>query len=60
MMQVASTIRRHWEGIVNGYKHKERNGSLEGLNSLIQAAKGKARGYRTVKNLKIIAYLVTA
>ncbi len=35
------------------------NGLLEGLNSLIQAAKAKARGYRNIRNFKIIAFLVT-
>jgi len=32
---------------------------LEGLNSLIQAAKTKARGYRTFQNLKTIIYMLT-
>ena|GEM_PF-2145987 len=31
----------------------------EGLNSVIQATKAKARGYRTFKNYKIIVYLLT-
>jgi transposase len=31
---------------------------LEGINSLIQAAKAKARGYRTVANLIDVAYLL--
>jgi len=35
------------------------NGLLEGLNSLIQAAKSKARGYSKPKNFKIIAFLIT-
>ena len=35
------------------------NGILEGLNSVIQAAKSKARGYKTSKSFKIIAYLLT-
>jgi len=34
------------------------NGLLESLNSLIQAAKSRARGYRTTKNLKIMTYIV--
>lgn len=60
MRQVAKTIMAHWKGVLNWIKHKDNNGILEGLNSLIQAAKARARGYRTVKNLKIIAYLLTA
>ena len=31
---------------------------VEGLNSLIQAAKAKARGYRNVNNLITMAYLI--
>ena len=31
---------------------------MEGINSLIQAAKAKARGYRTTHNLLNIAYLI--
>ncbi len=34
-------------------------GILEGLNSVIQAAKSKAKGYRALKNYKIIVYLLT-
>ncbi|MGZ5540073.1 MAG: transposase, partial [Halobacteriota archaeon] len=34
------------------------NGILEGLNSLVQAAKAKARGYRSTHNLKAIIYLI--
>ncbi len=34
------------------------NGVLEGINSLIQAAKAKARGYRSVRNLITIVYLI--
>jgi transposase len=35
-----------------------RNEGLEGINSLLQAAKSKARGYRTVRNLVTMAYLI--
>lgn len=33
------------------------NGLMEGINSAIQAAKAKARGYRTTSNL-LITYLL--
>jgi len=58
--QAAYTIKRHWEGVIKWFESKINNGVLEGLNSVIQAAKAKARGYKTTKNLKIIAYLLTA
>jgi transposase len=57
--QAAYTIKRHWEGVLKWFESKINNGILEGLNSVIQACKAKARGYKTTKNFKIIAYLVT-
>ena len=59
MIKAAKTVKRHWDGIVRWYESKINNGILEGLNSVIQAAKSKARGYKTVKNYKIIVYLLT-
>lgn len=59
MMDVARTIRKNWLGVLAWVKNRDSNGILEGLNSLVQAAKAKARGYRTLKNLKIMVYLVT-
>jgi len=35
-----------------------RAGFLEGINSLIQAAKARARGYRTSKNILAMSYLI--
>lgn len=57
--EAAYTIKRHWSGVLRWYDSKISNGILEGLNSLIQAAKAKARGYRTFKNLKTIIYMLT-
>jgi len=59
MVKAAKTIKRHWDGIVKWFESKINNGILEGLNSVIQAAKSKARGYKTFKNYKIIVYLLT-
>jgi len=59
MIKAAKMVKRHWEGIVRWYESKINNGILEGLNSVIQAAKSKARGYKTFKNYKIIVYLLT-
>jgi len=59
IIKAAKTLKRHWDGIVKWYESKINNGILEGLNSVIQAAKSKARGYRTFKNYKIIVYLLT-
>jgi transposase len=59
IIKAAKTVKRHWAGIVRWHESKINNGILEGLNSVIQAAKSKARGYKTFKNYKIIVYLLT-
>jgi len=56
--EAAMTILRHWEGIIAYMETKISNGVLEGINSLVQAARNKARGYRTVEYFIIIIYLV--
>jgi len=58
MVEAARTIRRHWAGILRWFTSNITNGLLEGINSLIQAAKAKARGYRTSRNLITMVYLV--
>jgi transposase len=55
MRRVARTIKQHWDGVLRWFKTYISNGVLEGINSLLQAAKAKARGYRTTKNLITIA-----
>ena len=57
--QAAYTIQRHWSGIVNWFDYKISNGILEGFNSIFQAAKAKARGYRRYDTIKAIIYLLT-
>ncbi len=47
-------------GILNWYTSRINNGILEGLNSVIQAVKSRARGYSSFRCFKIMAYLVTA
>lgn len=59
IIAVAKTIKTHWSGILRWCTSRINNGILEGLNSLIQAAKAKARGYRTFENFRAIIYLIT-
>lgn len=59
MKEAAHTIKAHWEGVVQWKKTHIDNGLLEGLNSLIQAAKAKARGFRTFRYFRIVAFLIT-
>ena len=56
--QAAKTVKRHWEGILRWKESQINNGILEGLNSILQAAKRKARGYK-FKHFKTIAFLIT-
>jgi transposase len=56
--EAAYTMKRHWDGILRWFTSKVNNGILEGINSLIQAAKARARGYRTIKNLITMIYLI--
>lgn len=59
MVKVARTIKRHWDGVLRWKESQINNGILEGLNSVIQAAKRKARGYKS-EHFKAIAYLLTS
>ncbi len=58
MKQVAATIDRHKDGILAWFDSGIANGLIEGINSLVQAAKAKARGYRNRKTLKVVTYLI--
>ena len=58
MIEAARTVKRHWDGILRWFDSKIANGLIEGINSLVQAAKAKARGYRSIRNLKAIVYLL--
>ena len=58
MIEAARTIKRHWDGILRWFDSKIANGLIEGINSLVQAAKAKARGYRSMRNLKAMVYLL--
>lgn len=54
----AYTIKRHWNGILRWFTSKINNGLLEGINGMIQAAKARARGYRTTTNLMTMIYFL--
>ena len=58
MKKVAKTIRNHWDGIIQWKRSQINNGILEGLNSVVQAAKRRARGYK-FKHFRTIVYLIT-
>jgi transposase len=56
--QFVGMVRRHWDGIIAWHRSRISNGLLEGTNSLIQAAKARARGYRSKTKMMTIIYLI--
>ena len=58
MIRAARTIRQHWHGVLRWFRSRVSNGMLEAMNSLVQAAKARARGYRSPENFITMAYLV--
>ena len=58
MIKVARTLKKHKSRILRSIETGLSNGLMEGLNSLIQAAKAKARGFSSLKSLKALCYLV--
>jgi transposase len=58
IQKMARTVKDHWHGILSHFDSTLTTGFLEGINSLIQAAKARARGYRNPRNLICMAYLI--
>ena len=56
MAGVANMIESHLRGILNHWKSGLTNAFMEGLNSVFQATKRKARGYRTTEYLTAMLY----
>jgi len=55
-IRVANMIKAHWSGVVNYIESRITNGILEGINSKIQLAKKRARGFRKVSNFIRMIY----
>jgi len=58
VQKFARMLEDHWLGVIRWHHSRVSNGLLEGLNSLIQAAKRRARGYRTNRNFIAMIYLI--
>jgi len=58
LQRFARMLEDHWLGVVRWHYSRVSNGLLEGLNSLIQAAKRRARGYRSNRNFIAMIYLI--
>ena len=58
MKQAAQSLLRHKEQIIAYFQERITNAICEGINSMIQAAKRKARGYRTYEGYTAMIYLI--
>ncbi|ALX47239.1 ISL3 family transposase [Lentibacillus amyloliquefaciens] len=56
MIKAAKSLKKHKDGILRWFITKLTNGLLEGINGLVQAAKRKARGYRSTDNFIAMIY----
>lgn len=57
--ELAKTIKQHWAGILRAFDASHlHTGYVEAVNSLLQAAKAKARGYGTTDHFIAMAFLI--
>ena len=57
MKKFCGTIRNHWDKILYYFEHPYTNAILEGMNSIIQNIKRRARGFRNDEYFKTMIYL---
>ena len=57
--RVARTFAKHRDGILRWFDTRLSNAILEGINSLIQATKAKARGFRTFAYFRTAIFFAT-
>lgn len=57
-LDFVKTVKKHWAGILNYVESQVNNGILEGINSKIQLARSRARGYTNMDNFTAIIFLV--
>ena len=57
MKALARQLRRHWDDILAYFDHRCTNAILEGLNSVIQHVKTRARGFRNMEYFSTMIYL---
>ena len=56
--EFARTVKNNWAGIINYFDTNLTNGVLEGMNSIVQLARNRARGYRNVDTFITMIYLL--
>ncbi len=58
MKDAAETLRTNKTNILNYFKSRLTNAICEGINSIVQAAKRKARGFATFEGFRAMIFLV--
>ena len=58
MKKFCGTLKSHWDEILNYFDNKYTNATLEGINSIIQNIKRRARGFRNEEYFKIMIWYV--
>lgn len=58
MIAVAKTLMASLPGIMRWFESGLTNGYLEGANSLVQAAKARARGFQSFRKMMVVIYLL--
>lgn len=57
--KLGKTLKTHLPGILAAYEHKLTNAAAESINSQVQAAIVRARGFRNLRHLLNVIYLTT-
>ncbi len=56
LLKLVDLVESHMKGILNWYESWINNGVMEGFNSVLQAFKGRARGYRSFERYRTMIY----
>lgn len=56
LQKAGRTLLRHWEGLVNYFKHRITNAKTEGINNKIKTMKRQAYGFRDIEYFKLRLY----
>ena len=56
VIDAARAVKHHWDGVLRRFDSRIANGLIESINSLVQAAKSRARGYRSIRNLTAMVH----
>ncbi len=54
--KVGKTLLRHWQGLINYFKHPITNAKTEGINNKIKTMKRQAYGFRDMEYFKLRLY----